>query len=61
MKSVGQKIKQLQGLVGTADVTEWEEGFIENISTSTRDGHETVHLTPGQVEKIDQIYNKHFA
>lgn len=61
MKSVGQKIAQLMGLVGTKDVTGWEEGFIENISATTREGRETGHLTENQVEKIDQIYQKHFA
>lgn len=61
MKSIGQKIKQLQGLLGTRDVSAWEEGFIENIAASTREGRETTHLTPNQVEKVDQIYDKHFA
>ena len=61
MKSIGQKIKSLEGLLGTDDVTAWETGFIESIVGSTDGGARTTHLTPKQVEKTDQIYDKHFV
>jgi hypothetical protein len=61
MKSVGQKIMQVEGLLGTRAVNDWETGFIESIVASTRAGKETKHLTADQVQKIEQIYNRHFA
>lgn len=61
MKSVGQQIKQLEGLLGTSAVNDWETGFIESMVNNTDHGNRTTHLTENQVEKVDQIYGKHFA
>lgn len=61
MKSIGQKIKQVTGLIGTSDVSEWEDGFLQSIKERTNDGERTTHLTAKQVEKIEAIYRKHFA
>lgn len=61
MKSVNQKIKSLAGLVGTKDVTQWEDGFIESIVQQTNDGEYTTSLTPRQIETLDKLHAKHFA
>lgn len=61
MKSLTQKIKSLAGLVGTKDVTQWEDGFIESIVQQTNDGEYTTSLTPRQVETLDKLHAKHFA
>ena len=61
MKSVGQKIMQLEGLTGGKDITSWEESFIESIGTKTDGGKNTTALTDKQVETIDRIWGKHFA
>lgn len=61
MKSVGQQIQQLQGLLGTDAVSEWETTFISDIAAKTNDGRRTTHLSEKQVEKLDQIYREHFA
>lgn len=61
MKSVNQKIKSLAGLIGTKDVTQWEDGFIESIVQQTNDGEYTTSLTPRQVETLDKLHAKHFA
>lgn len=61
MKSIGSQIKQLAGLLGTSDISEWEQGFITNILEQTNDGELTVHLTGKQVNRIEEIYQKHFS
>lgn len=61
MKSLTQKIKSLAGLIGTKDVTQWEDGFIESIVQQTNDGEYTTSLTPRQVETLDKLHAKHFA
>ena len=54
-------VKQLFGLLGTQDITEWEHGFISNILEQTNNGDLTVHLTGKQVNRISDIFEKHFA
>lgn len=61
MKSLGQQIKQLEGLLDTNGVSAWENEFIRSILARTHHGARTNELTPNQVEKVDEIYNKHFA
>lgn len=61
MKSLGQKIKQLAGLLGTKDVNQWEDGFIESIVRQTDEGEYTTSLTDRQVEVLDRIHSKHFT
>ena len=60
MKSVGQMIKQLSGLVGTSAVNSWEAGFITNICWQTKNGDTTAALTPPQVTVVEEIFSKHF-
>ncbi|OQA34015.1 MAG: hypothetical protein BWY57_00812 [Betaproteobacteria bacterium ADurb.Bin341] len=59
--SIGSMIRQISGLSGTKDVTEWESGFIANIVDKTFDGRDTTMLTGKQVETVERIYSKHFA
>jgi hypothetical protein len=61
VKSVGQKIAQIEGLLGTAAANAWELEFIESIAQQTDHGRHTTRLTENQVEKVDQIYGRHFA
>jgi hypothetical protein len=60
-KTVGQKILQLQGLLGTDAVTPWVTTFVEDMFAKSNGGKKTSHLTGRQVEKIDQIWREHFA
>lgn len=60
MKSLGQKLEQLSGLLGTRDLSEWEEGFVSNVTERCRDG-DTRQLTEKQAEVVERIYAKHFA
>ena len=61
MKSIGQKIMQLEGLGGTSAVTDWEADFIESVVEKTDGGKNTTNLTEKQLSVIDRIYGKHFA
>ena len=56
MKSVAQMIAQLEGLLGTKDLTEWEAGFVETLVE--RNGSA---LSDKQTEIMERIYRKHFA
>jgi sulfur relay (sulfurtransferase) DsrC/TusE family protein len=56
MKSVAQMIAQLEGLLGTKDLSEWEQGFVETLVK--REGK---NLSDKQVEIMERIYGKHFA
>jgi len=60
-KSIRQKIQQLEGLLGTKDISEWEEGFITNVVAKIKPGNSTTKLTGPTIDKIDQIYQKHFV
>jgi hypothetical protein len=61
MKSLGQKIKQCGGLIGTPDVSEWEGNFLESVLERSGDGADTTRLSEKQVEVVERIYSKHFA
>lgn len=60
MKSLGQKLEQLSGMLGTRDLSAWEEGFVSNVCEQCGDGN-TSRLTEKQVEVLERIYGKHFA
>lgn len=60
MKSIGAMIKQIAALE-VGDLTEWEDNFCLDMYLKTRQGKETSVLTDKQVEKIESIFNKHFA
>ena len=59
--SVGAMLRQIAGMVGTKDLSPWETGFLKNVLTRTNDGARTSILTADQVEKVEQIYEKHFG
>lgn len=61
MKSLGQKIKQCEGLIGTGDVSAWEAEFLQSVVDRSNSGEDTTRLSPKQVEVVDRIYGKHFA
>lgn len=54
-------VKRLRGLQGTGDLTDWEERFVESILEHTRDGDDTSLLSEKQLDRVEEIFNKHFA
>lgn len=60
MLSLRQKLTQLQGLVGTSALNDWETRFVQDISTKIAGSHKagTTVLTENQVEKIDELWER---
>ena len=61
MKTIGQKIMQIEGLLGTRDITPWQENFIRSIVQRTEGGKFTPRLSVKQVDTIERIYERHFV
>lgn len=59
--SLGQKLRQLEGLLGMRDISAWEERFITDMMKKSKNGYQTTNLTGNQVEKISELYERHFA
>lgn len=60
MKSIGQMIEQLDGMLGTQDLTEWETTFVSDICGRAW-RNSTTALSEKQVAVIECIYRKHFG
>lgn len=59
MLSIGQMVEKISGLLGTTDLSEWERGFVEDISV--RVGYQgTEFLTDRQLAVIQRIHDKNF-
>lgn len=61
MTTLSTKIKQLDGLVDTPQVTDRENDFIQDVVKETKNGLVTSVLTEKQIEFIDSLYDQHFA
>ena len=53
-------IQRLQGLLGTSDLTAWEQDFVRKLAAEANAGRAT-DLTGAQVEKLDELHGRHFA
>jgi hypothetical protein len=58
--STSHMIEQLEGLVGTTDLTPWEADFLSSLIAKKNLGQVT-SLTANQLEVLERIYRKHFA
>lgn len=61
MASITTMVRQCAGLVGTKDVSAWEENFLHGICERTRDGADTTSLTEKQIEVVERIWRKSFS
>jgi hypothetical protein len=61
MKSIGLMIDQLDAMLGTGDLTSWEEQFVSDLSERTHCGISTQSLSSKQVAAVESIYKKHFG
>lgn len=57
---LNEQVRQLHRLLNSEDVTEWEDGFITSIWARTKEGSDTSSLTEKQIDKIEQLYQRHF-
>lgn len=61
MTSINTMVKRVAGMLGTDDLTDWEEDFVTSINAQTHQGDNTSSLTEKQIESLERIFNKHFA
>ena len=59
--SVGAMLRQMAGMVGTKDLNDFETRFVTSILRATGEGARTSILTAEQVEKVEQIWERHFS
>lgn len=60
MASLNTMVKKCAGLVGTKDVTPWEDQFLQSVLEKTAQGDNTTCLTEKQVDVLQRLYSKHF-
>ncbi|RWA55304.1 hypothetical protein AU476_07285 [Cupriavidus sp. UYMSc13B] len=53
-------IKRLESLLGTRDLSEWEQGFVRKLAEQAAAGQVT-GLTGAQVDKLDELHGRHFV
>ena len=61
MKSLGTMVQQLEAMLGTNDLTAWEDSFVRNIVERSDHGKQTGKLTINQIARMEELYRKHFA
>lgn len=61
MPSVRAMLLQLAGLVGTPDLSNWENKFLTGVLERTNNAARTSHLTERQLEIVEEVWRKHFA
>ena len=54
-------VKKCCGLIGTKDVTDWEDDFLTNIAKQTKEGDDTTKLSEKQIDVIQRIHDKNFG
>jgi hypothetical protein len=54
-------VKKCSGLVGTKDVTDWEDEFLTSIVKQTKEGDDTTKLSEKQIDVIQRIHDKNFG
>lgn len=64
MISIATMITRLDGLLGTDDLTDWEQRFVRSVAERTaaqrRQGLQ-LELSDNQLEKVDELHQRHFA
>lgn len=61
MNSIDSMLKRINALVGTKDLSKWEEEFVESCWEKSHEATDTRRLSDKQIDKIEQIFHKHFA
>lgn len=59
--SIGNMVKSIAGMLGTSDLSAWEQSFVRSIVEQSNQGTDTSKLSEKQVEIVDTIFRKHFA
>jgi hypothetical protein len=59
--SVRAMLLQLAGMVDTVDLSQWESEFLARMLELTAQATKTSGLTEKQLERIAELWKKHFA
>lgn len=59
--SIGTMVERIAGLLGTKDISAWEDGFISSVRAKSNNGRDTTRLTEKQVETVERIFTKHYG
>jgi hypothetical protein len=58
--STKEMITKLAGMLGTHDLSGWEQDFVRTLQRRVEAGEVTA-LTSHQVDKLDELHHKHFS
>ena len=61
MASLNNMVKRCAGLIGTKDVSDWEDEFLQSVHRQTKEGDNTTSLTEKQIDVLERIHDKHFS
>ncbi|SFB68967.1 hypothetical protein SAMN05216321_101145 [Cupriavidus sp. OV038] len=60
MISTAAMIQRLEGMLDTSGLITWEQDFVRKLAAVMRAG-EVTQLTGAQVEKLDELHERHFG
>ena len=61
MTSIGSMIKALVEMIGTGDLSTYDQSFVRSVADQSKQGGDTSELSDKQVEIVDTIFRKHFS
>ena len=60
MVSTATMIERLAGCLGTDDLSEWEEQFVQSL-VERKEAGQVTKLSERQVEVLERLHSKHFG
>lgn len=62
LRSIDQKLSDLEALSEESDLSEWENDFVNSLSAKVQANcGSTTCLTEKQVDKLEEVWLKHFS
>jgi len=59
--TIWQMLSSLHGMLGTKDLSSWEQDFVRNCYDTVQHNKDTSQLSDKQVEIIHTTFEKHFS
>jgi hypothetical protein len=59
--SLNAMVQRIHGLADTTEASEWESTFVKDVFRKTLGGRRTTVLNEKEIEKVEEIFKKHFA
>jgi hypothetical protein len=60
MISVNQMVRDLESMLDSWKLSDWDANFIATVSKQSEGGKDTSQLSDRQLELIDDMHKKHF-